>query len=603
MAQVDATSREQMNIVVVGHVDHGKSTVIGRLLTDTGSLPEGKLEQVKATCERNSKPFEYAFMLDALKDEQTQGITIDSARCFFKSDKRDYIIIDAPGHIEFLKNMISGAARAEAAVLVIDAHEGIQENSRRHGYMVSMLGIKQVVVAVNKMDLIDYNQDVFERIVVDFKKFLAQVNIVPQAFVPISAREGDLLVSDSPNMPWYTGNNLLDQIDAFQVAKPAADKPFRMPVQDIYKFTAMDDDRRIVAGRVESGTIETGSDVIFLPSGKKSTIKSIEGFNVDEQQSVTTGYSTGFTLSEQIYIRPGELMCSAKDTQPMVTSLFRANIFWMAHQPMIKNKRYKLKLATAQSPLWLVEINNVLDASELASVTNKNMIERHDVAECVFQTFKPIAADLATEIPQTGRFVIVDNYEIAGGGIILEALGTENKLLDEHIQAREKSWERSPITTGMRWGRYGQRSTLVLLAGEVNTGKIKIARALEQELFNNGRFVYYLGMSNALLGIDSDMKVQGERAEFIRRLGEVAHLFTDAGMILIASVSDLDDYELDMLTALNKPNDVLVVNIGERRLTADKVDLGLPEHADLNESVQRITDLLQKRNVLVEYYL
>ncbi|MEW6534510.1 MAG: GTP-binding protein [Candidatus Auribacterota bacterium] len=597
------TSREQMNIVVVGHVDHGKSTVIGRLLTDTGSLPEGKLEQVKATCERNSKPFEYAFMLDALKDEQAQGITIDSARCFFKSKKRDYIIIDAPGHIEFLKNMISGAARAEAAVLVIDAKEGIQENSRRHGYMVSMLGIKQVVIAVNKMDLINYDQVRFESIVKDFTAFLKHVNIVPRAFVPISAREGDLLIEKSPNMPWYTKLSLLDTIDSFELEKPPEDKPFRFPVQDIYKFTAMGDDRRIVAGRVESGTISVGSDVVFLPSGKKSSVKAVEGFNIPEKSKAVSGESTGFTLNTQIYIRPGEVMCSAGEQLPLVTSLFRANVFWMGHQPMIKNKKYKLKLATAQTPVWLVEIKNVLDASELSSVANKDVIERHDVAECIFQTFKPIAVDLASDFPATGRFVIVDNYEIAGGGIVLDTMGVENKLLEDHIAAREKNWERSAITTGMRWGRFGQRSTLVLIAGEMNTGKIKVAKALEQELFNNGRLTYYLGVSNTLLGIDSDMKVQGERAEYIRRLGEIAHLFTDAGLILIATVSDLDDYELDVLSKLNKPNDVLIVNIGEKRLSPNKVDLELPVNPDAVQAVAEITALLQKRNVLVEYYL
>src|SRR3989344_2988683 len=179
------THREQMNVVIVGHVDHGKSTLIGRLLADTGSLPQGKLEAVKENCRRTSKPFEYAFLLDALKDEQSQGITIDTARCFFKSQKRDYIIIDAPGHIEFLKNMITGAARAEAAVLVIDAHEGIKENSKRHGYMMSFLGIKNIAVCINKMDLVKYSKDVFEQIKSEYTKFLKEVNLEAANFIPI----------------------------------------------------------------------------------------------------------------------------------------------------------------------------------------------------------------------------------------------------------------------------------------------------------------------------------------------------------------------------------------------------------------------------------
>ena len=209
----DLVNKQDMNIVIVGHVDRGKSTVIGRLLADTNSLPEGKLEQVKETCRRNSKPFEYAFLLDALKDEQAQGITIDTARCFFQTERRNYIIIDAPGHIEFLKNMITGASRAEAALLVIDASEGIQENSRRHGYMLSMLGIKQVCVLVNKMDLIGYSEKPFRRIEKQYRRFLKKVDVEPLCFIPISAREGDNVANHSGKMPWYRGKNVLEVLD------------------------------------------------------------------------------------------------------------------------------------------------------------------------------------------------------------------------------------------------------------------------------------------------------------------------------------------------------------------------------------------------------
>lgn len=193
--------KEDMNIVIVGHVDHGKSTLMGRLLADTGSLPEGKLEQVKETCRRNSKPFEYAFLLDALKDEQSQGITIDTARCFFKTEKRDYIILDAPGHIEFLKNMITGASRAEAALLMIDAKEGVQENSRRHAYMLSMLGIRQIAVVINKMDLVDYDEGVFERVKAEYLEFLKQINVTPKVVVPASSFMGENIIQQSDKMP------------------------------------------------------------------------------------------------------------------------------------------------------------------------------------------------------------------------------------------------------------------------------------------------------------------------------------------------------------------------------------------------------------------
>ena len=259
--------REQFNVVVVGHVDHGKSTVIGRLLADTGALPEGKLEQVRATCARNAKPFEYAFLLDALQNEQSQGITIDTARCFFKSAVRDYIIIDAPGHIEFLKNMVTGAARAEAAILVIDAKEGVQENSRRHGYMLSMLGIQQVVVLVNKMDLIGYEQKRFQAICAEYRAFLQQIEIEPQQFLPVSAFFGENLCQGSTQMPWFDGGHLLSVMDSLEKEQSRSAKPLRFPVQDVYKFTAEGDERRICAGRVETGQVRKGDKVVFWPSG------------------------------------------------------------------------------------------------------------------------------------------------------------------------------------------------------------------------------------------------------------------------------------------------------------------------------------------------
>lgn len=278
-----------MNIVIVGHVDHGKSTVIGRLLADTHSLPDGKLEQVKNDCERNAKPFEYAFLLDALKDEQSQGITIDTARCFFKSNKREYIIIDAPGHIEFLKNMVSGAARAEAALLIIDAHEGIQENSRRHGYLLSMLGIKQIAVCVNKMDLVNYSEKVYKKIEAEYRKFLKQIDIEPRFFVPIAAREGDNIVSKSSKLPWFKGHSILSVLDNFKEATTVEKLPLRMPVQGIYKFTEEGDDRRIVAGRIEAGTLKVGDKVIFYPSNKHSEIQTIENFNGPKKDKGNSG--------------------------------------------------------------------------------------------------------------------------------------------------------------------------------------------------------------------------------------------------------------------------------------------------------------------------
>jgi bifunctional enzyme CysN/CysC len=597
-------NREQMNVVIVGHVDHGKSTLVGRLLADTGSLPEGKLEAVKLSCQRNAKPFEYAFLLDALKDEQAQGITIDTARSFFKSEKRDYIIIDAPGHIEFLKNMISGAARAEAALLLIDAHEGIRENSKRHGYVMRFLGIKNVAVCVNKMDLVNYDQKVFEQIKADYTKFLQEINLVPKCFIPIAAFHGDNIASNSDKMPWYQGNDILRVLDSFEKAAPKENQVFRMPVQDIYKFTEEGDERRIVAGRVATGSVKVGDEIVFLPSGKKNKIKTIEYFNGPQYQEVFAGQSIGFTMATEIYIRPGEVLCRTNQGLPKVSSKFKANVFWMGKQPLVKGKIYKLKIATQQVPVVVSEILHVLNAAELAS-SQKDHVDRHEVGECIFETMKPVAYDLVGEIAETGRFVIVDNYEISGGGIILAAITGDDSILNQHIKKREYGWERSHITPDVRAQKYDHKSAFIVLTGEIDTGKQRIAKALEEALFKLGRFVYFLGISNRLVLAthDSKDKTLG-KFEQIQQLGELAHLMTDAGLILITSITNIDEYELEVLKKLNSPNRTFVVNVGENRFSDQQIDLELVENEESDSAIKKIVDLLVKSLVLdPEYFI
>jgi len=447
---------ERMNIVIVGHVDHGKSTLIGRLLADTNSLPVGKLEQVKRTCELNSKPFEYAFLLDALIDEQAQGITIDTARVFFKSSKREYIIIDAPGHIEFLKNMISGAARAEAAILLIDAHEGIAENSKRHAYMLSLLGIKQIVVAINKMDLVNYSESKFQEIKNDYLIFLKEIGIEPIAFIPISARNGFNLIEHSSEMPWYKGKTILELIDSFEKEKEDEEKSFRMFVQGVYKFTENGDNRRIIAGTINSGTINVGDEIIFLPSNKKSTVKTIEIYGKESPLFAKVEQAIGLTLTTQVYVKPGDLICRTDQQLPFTTNRFKANIFWMGKNSLSIHKKYKLKIGTNKVGLNIENILSVMNASNLESTINREEVHRNEVAQIIFKTDKPISFDLFNQIKTTGRFVIVDEYDIAGGGIIVEALEEEEKSTKVDYSEFEKElyqlikkyfphWEIKPI--------------------------------------------------------------------------------------------------------------------------------------------------------------
>ncbi len=566
--------KDDMNIVVVGHVDHGKSTVVGRMLADTDSLPEGKLEQVRENCRRNSKPFEYAFLLDALKDEQAQGITIDAARCFFSTEKRNYIIIDAPGHIEFLKNMVTGAARAEAALLVIDANEGVMENSTRHGYLLSMLGIKQVSIVVNKMDLVDYSQDVFDRIVAEYSEFLKKINIKASSFIPVSGMMGDNVAVKDGSTPWYSGNTVLEQLDSFKSEGLPEDMPFRMPVQDIYKFTKNNDDRRIVAGAVASGKLSVNDFVIFYPSGKSSSVKSIESFNTDVKNSISVGESAGFTLADQIYITRGELVAIEGETQPLVARRIKANIFWLGKRALKDRRTYLLKSGSSKVRCKLESVVRVLNASNLNTSKSKE-VERHEVAECIFSLDKPIAFDTASVNQETGRFVLIDDYEIAGGGIITEALPDEFSDAQEQVMNRNIHWNKSSISREQRAARYKQKASLILITGQRNSGKKPLARELEKRLFDNGELAYFMSMGSLVYGIDADIKnnTDNNREEHIRRVGEVINLMLDTGMILILTAIELTAYDMGLIETIANPLGMLSVWTGGRVTTDISCDM------------------------------
>lgn len=590
--------QEKMNVVIVGHVDHGKSTLVGRLLADTGSLPQSKLDQVREECRRSAKPFEYAFLLDALKDEKQQGITIDTARAFFKSAKREYILIDAPGHIEFLKNMVSGAARAEGALLVIDAQEGIQENSRRHGYLLSMLGIRQMAICVNKMDQVGYRQDLFEKIERAYGKFLKEIGLEPKLFVPVAARDGENLTRPSAKMPWHRGLSVLGALDSFEKAPTLENKPLRLPVQAVYKFTENADPRRIVAGRVESGSLSVGDTVLFLPSNKRSAIQSIEAFHSPVRASVGPGFSTGVTLTEQIYVQRGEVMCKAGQPFPQVSSLFRVELFWMGRRPMVLDRPYKLKLATAQTPVRLKKIERVIDAAKMKRKTQRE-ISRHDVARCVLETSAPLAFDLADELEATGRFVIVDEYDISGGGIILEKIDDQQTAIRQRVAEREEKWDVSVIEPEERIRRYGHRPALILLIGKVGVDKKTIARELEKQLFDRGAKSYLLGMGNLLRGLNADVEQHRlERHEHVRRMAEVAHLFMDAGVIVVATGSNLNEAELAELKEVTSASGLFVVNVGPSRIKEEKVHLQLDPAVSALKNAGRVLIFLQERGIL-----
>ncbi len=463
-------AQNPLRIVFVGHVDHGKSTLVGRLFHDTGSLPDGKLEQIQATCVRRGVPFEWAFLMDALQAERDQNITIDTSQIWFQTETRPYVIIDAPGHREFLKNMITGAASADAAFLLIAANEGVREQSRRHGYMLSLLGIRQVVVLVNKMDLVDYSQDVFDNIEREYREFLGDIGLDPIRFIPVSARDGDNVATRPDTMDWYDGPTIVEALDRFEMPRFDTELPLRFPVQDVYRF----DNRRIIAGRVESGRIDVGDEIVFQPFDKVGIVESIQRWSAPSDSEATAGESVGVTLTEQIFVERGHVGSHRAD-QPEVSNQFRANLFWMGRTSLEKGKNYKIKLATQEIGVRVASFDRVIDASTLEEVDRDGVLRRDDVAEVVLETQSAIAIDLHNRIMPMGRFVIVDGFDLAGGGIITSVLPRTDR--DTRIDVRSVApWE--------RFRRNGHRGAVVWLT-EHEDG-LRFAAALERRLFNQG---------------------------------------------------------------------------------------------------------------------
>jgi sulfate adenylyltransferase large subunit/phosphoadenylyl-sulfate reductase (thioredoxin) len=418
-AQV-ANSRPLVRIVIVGHVDHGKSTLIGRLLSETGSLPDGKLETLKAVSARRGMAFEWSFLLDALQTERDQGITIDTSQIRFRTPARDFVLIDAPGHTEFLRNMITGASQADAALLLVDAAEGVREQTLRHAYLLHLLGIRQVVVIINKMDRVSYDDSRFREIDAEITAHLNGFGLTPAAVIPISARHGDGVVERTAAIDWYRGPTVIEALDRFAPARPATALPLRLPVQAVYKF----DDRRIVAGRIQSGRIAVGDEIVVAPSGKRAVVRSIEawaGNGGAEAQEAGAGQSVGITLDRELFVARGDVIARAEHRSPTGRRL-RARIFWLHDTPLATRAYLTVRIGTAETRGTITAIADTLDPGD-QTAANRDTISQNHVGEVEIALSSPIAADLYEDNPRTGRIVLDFGGHIAGGGLVLALNG------------------------------------------------------------------------------------------------------------------------------------------------------------------------------------
>jgi sulfate adenylyltransferase subunit 1 len=400
-------------IIIVGHVDHGKSTLIGRLLYDTDSLPAERYAEIQKTSEMLDKRVEFAFVMDCLEEERSKGITIDTTQTFFKTKKRRYVIIDAPGHKEFLKNMITGSSQAEAALLIIDACEGIRDQTRRHAYILGMLGLKQVCVLLNKIDLIEYSEEKFNELKAEVVKFLKTMHIDPTFILPISAINGENVAVCSEKIPWFHGLTVLEALDTFELSK-VEKKPVRFPFQDVYRM----DEKKIIVGRVEAGRLDKGENLFLLPEKKKVTVKSVERFLTFGSAAAEYGESVGICLKGNHQVRRGQIL--AGDLSSLISDRIRSNIIWMDPDPYQKGTPLLFRCVTQEVPCQIQKIYKKFDPASLEIIEEEpSSIMGAQVANVLIHLEKEAVVDSFNDIPEMGRFVLERDGRPVAGGIIL----------------------------------------------------------------------------------------------------------------------------------------------------------------------------------------
>ncbi|PWU08132.1 MAG: adenylyl-sulfate kinase [Verrucomicrobia bacterium] len=529
-SQTPTAAGQKLRVVIVGHVDHGKSTLIGRLFYDTHSLSAGKIEMIRKASEAEGMEFEFAFLLDALLEEQEQNITIDTTQLPFRVKNREYVIIDAPGHQEFLKNMVTGAASADAAILLVDAVEGLREQSRRHALLLAFLGIKQVIVAVNKMDLVAFQKARFEQIRCEALDFLAQIKVEPQFFIPISAKQGQNLARLSSDMPWYGGPSIVEALGDLVLPTLPAQAPLRFMIQDIYRF----DHRRLLVGRIEGGSLRQGDEVYFWPNGKRSRIRSIEEWNVEQPPgAASAGESIAITLEEQIFVERGNIASHAYEI-PAIHREITASLFWLHDEPLLLDKPFILKLGTQSTEARLVGISRALDSASLQLTSQQpTQIAKNEVAEVRIRTKRLLVFDPHDQMRPTGRFVILAEKRIGGGGIILRY----PKNTQAHAPASAHLvWSTSRVSRTARLEQYGHRGAILWMTGLSASGKSSLASQLEWHLHRRGMAAFMLDGDNLRHGLSADLGFgPRDRKENIRRAGEAAKLLAEAGLVVICS--------------------------------------------------------------------
>ncbi len=552
-----------LRFITCGSVDDGKSTLIGRLLYDSKMVFEDQLAALEADSKKvgtQGGEIDFALLVDGLAAEREQGITIDVAYRFFSTDKRKFIVADTPGHEQYTRNMVTGASTAELAVILIDARKGVLTQTRRHSYIVSLLGIRKVVLAVNKMDLVDYSEEIFNTIVDEYRDFAKQIGLTDIVAIPVSGLRGDNVTAPSEHTRWYHGPTLMGYLETVEVDGPLQHHPFRMPVQWVNRPNL---DFRGFAGSVVSGTVSPGERVRILPSGRESRVARIVTMDGDLEHAIA-GQSVTLTLEDEIDVSRGDVFCPAGSPASSADQ-FETTIIWMSDEPLLPGRPYWMKIGTKQVTATITEPKYKVNVNTMEHLAAKKLT-LNEIGVCNVSTDQSVAFDPYTENRDTGGFILIDRLSNAtvGAGLIHFALRRSQNI----------HWQALDVNRTARAELKGQKPCVLWFTGLSGAGKSTIANLVEKQLHALGRHTYLLDGDNVRHGLNRDLGfTDTDRVENIRRVAEVAKLMTDAGLIVMVSFISPFRSERRMARSLFDFGDFFEVHVDTPLAEAEKRDV------------------------------
>jgi len=557
-----STEKSLLRFLTCGSVDDGKSTLIGRLLYETRQIYDDQL----ATLERDSRKhgttgddIDFALLVDGLEAERQQGITIDVAYRFFSSSRRSFIVADTPGHEQYTRNMATGASNSDAAVILIDARKGVLPQTKRHSFIVSLMGIRHVIVAVNKMDMVGYDEAVFDSIVEEYLAFARGLDFETVQPIPLSARRGDNIMERSASTPWYAGPSLLEQLESIDAESTLAARPFRLHVQWVNR---PDQSFRGYSGTVASGRVRPGDRVVVAASGKETRVARIVTFDGDLEEA-SAGDAVTLALTEEVDIARGDILAGATD-RPEVIDQFAAHLLWMGEQPMLPGRPYLMKIGTRYLPCQVTELKHKIDVDTLEHLAGKTLT-LNEIGEANLSMAAPVAIDPFAENPHTGAFILIDRFTngTVGAGVILHGLRRATNIHYQELLVDRAARERLK----------GHRAGVLWFTGLSGAGKSTVANLVERELYARGAHTFLLDGDNVRHGLNRDLGfTDADRVENIRRVGEVARLFVDSGSLVLCSfISPFRD-ERRMVRELFAEGDFLEVYVDTSIETAIRRD-------------------------------